>query len=1634
MPLQGRNLVIVGLGSVGDAPPNHVQPPLADGIHLRWAFDPELGFPPYGFYVFRRPHKDAAPRCLSKMKLTRNLTPESSPGSEFDIPTLGRVSSDGSIALTEDFAPSGSVEFDLEGREYLRVTLARENLAYRIDLRIGFRQDAQIRVSAFAGDTTSAQVTVWGQAGDIKSARLESDAISDVELSGGPAALVELRFVPVAENATVGWEPLPDFPYPMSMPLTHPDYPCGGARSEDLAAARALAGGRILYGDPNQFTGARALLTSAGTVSVLSDSQIVVGVGTSWGEELVGGVLQVNGDRTGFGVAAVLGRDKLVLSRPYNGSSAAGLTYAVHHDPFGQLHDYLVHLVAGGSAAGPMNSRSLPVPVATGGAIIVTVGSSEVVGLGTGWGPELTGLALQAVRDSTGIVAVSNGSCLVRGVGTAWSHELAGLALRLEHDRAVYTIIGVEPASQLLVLDRSYAGATGTGRAYAIAEKAAYNIAAVDSATRLKLDREYHAHGAPGSTYTLAYSIGARLPPAKHGETAPSVPRQYPLDIVLLAALHPAVAQMLGLYWVDRRASPGVAYDYLIVADHYGRYKDEWREVLRHLSTEGFADVDGYIIFNRKAEPSAALLPPDDVRAFDLPGMTAQERGPLAARPPDAQNLSGLRWAQSPAGWGSLTGHTVMYHVWRAKLGDGETPDPLTHSKLITDGRPIIPADPEAAPGRIPERPPDWPPFPLHFIDQRLPDGWYGYQLSGIDIFGRHSPNSTAAWHQWTPAPEPRPWYYEEARGDGAVHPAAIRLLNKTAPPPPTGVEAHALDPSDPLILRDEAYETWRAANPETCGLRVRWLWTQAHIRQAPDTREFRIYYQPGQMNAWTGKTLRVSVMSATESTVETDVANTRPADAYAGARLRIRADSFRVLGSEAGSPLRLRVRHAGPFYLTGTIELANGSAVVNGSGTDWGPELAGLVLRAEGEETAYNIARVDSPTRLILKRAYAGAGGAGRSYTIIGVVPNSDAPCTLALPSPHTAGTVMLVNGSPVVIGTNTNWGAEMAGSLFKGVAGQTEYQIVRVDSPTQLALDRGYEGSGRAVSTYSIRHPLVVDYSAPNAWHERIYVVGYDEHVTKITDPAVTGGGDPVRRYEVFLPAPDAAEGQPFSPSLADPLVYAHIGVSAADDKPHTPDDPRWAAGRWGGRHGNEGRLGPQATIFRVRRERPPAPIPPPDAERVFATAADYYSLSYYTYRWRPLAHLKAHIFRALDDSVFQTDWNRRQPPRPLRPALAASDFEYFPAEWRADDDSTRLRRRSVAEALNHLNEFGRDTAGKEQAMAYYRSLSNDALRVLAGLPGNEAAFSQITIEPLDPDDPANADRIGPDNPPDFSVDLGLRIYIDALDGRSTNRYFYRAQYLDEAHNRSGLSLSSPPVYLPDVVPPRVPVLTQVLSGERQISLSWASNREPDLSAYRVYRAAGKEAARDLRLMELVHTETVSVTEPAARPPEISWVDVGLTGGTRYYYRLVAVDQVGNVSEPSAALSASVVDTRIPEPPVWFRPVWLIVRSPDGLEEAWPADGVIRAGQQPVLRLEWMSDFAGAKFVVLRRTRREQFWKPIAAEGDYQSIAATRFRLDDGDVTPGQNYSYRIRVMSPTGISSIMFRELEVARPQLG
>jgi hypothetical protein len=1438
VPLQSSDLVMIGLGVQGDAPPNAVQPRLADGVHLRWAFNRSLGFPWYGFLLFRRPHVEGKERlCVTGPQRSPTGAAPQTPSSPTWPTSYGAFSSDQPIAFTDDFPPTGVDELDLAGRSYLHFALEPLVVARTVTARIGFRGAKESRACVDFSRDRPAQ----GEGALVRS------ATRFVARKGGTIVPWSIRLASTTAGTLAGLDcgvmleiDLPYASRAVELRLTHFGRP-GNVSAFDAAGARVAT--HTMQGPAK--APETVVLTAASIVRVVVESPA----------------------------------DEVLLHEMcFVGTRAA------------KRSEIAVTAYLGA------------VPVAT----KVVAGAPGDVVVAT-----LAFDAITAVRCSAGDAVLIELCFVPIRADAARGWELcrkAPVPIGLPVTHPDYPCTGNAP------VDEPAAENVALGRI-------AYGSPAPWAASFAELHHELVGlvQGGPSSTpmadRTLALIPGTPNPPDP-GLVVPALPAQRPLDLVMLASLHPAMAQMLGLYWIDRSAVPGVAYDYLVVANYEGYLSNSPADVLQGLFGGAYG-VYGYITFGLAVAPAPPLPLPVGVRAYALAGATrAVQGGGLD----DATNSAGLRWDLGTVAPGILApGHAVMYHVWRADLHDGAAPMPGGTYQLLTHDQPVLAAEPLLPPGVTVQYPDNWPPFAMYYIDSALPDGWYGYRISGIDVFGRHSANSNpAAWYEWGPAPDPQPWYYIAPPGDTVVNASAVRLLAKLPPPPPSAVEAYALDPLDTTLVRDAAYQAWfgpLTAGEKTglVGLRVRWLWTSQAMRQAPRTKEFRIYYTAGRPNAVSGRITAVAAEGPAASAITTDIANAQPAGAYAGAAAWIGATAYAIVGSDAATPLVLHVTNLGRTETAGTASVTNGSATVTGAGTAWDAGLLGLSFQVDGINAVYTVLNVVSATQLTLSIVYGEASAPAAAYQIFQKRPVANAGCTIAVPRVYSAGTVTLAPGSATVNGDGGQaWTAALAGQVFRVQNDLTKYRVAAVAGPAQLTLDRPFAGpAGGPGFIYTIEFPLFRDLSDEATWDDRRYVVPYNQNVTVTTDAA----GKPLRIYEVIIPqAGDASRaGLPLTTTLANPIAYAQIGVSAADDRIHTADDPKWDANALGHRTGNEGRVGGPATIFRVRHEPPPPPGVPPDADRVFATPADYHAHSFYTYRWQPAANLRTHVFRALDDAVFKTDWTGSRPRAPIDPN---TDLAFFPdpavdARWDAP------KRAEVATELNGLNAFAHDAAGTSAAFAAYAVLSNDALRILAALPGNENAYTQLTTLALDPNDPANANRVGPDDPSNVPVDAALRAYVDTLDGRSTNRYFYRCCYVDTAHNRGPLGLASPPVWLHKVMPPRIPTLTKALGGERQIELHWASNREPDLARYELYRTDARDRARDLRLMALVHTANAPAGDPSARPADNVWTDTGVAGLITYYYAMIAVDTTGNASAPSVPVAVRAHDEALPAAP---------------------------------------------------------------------------------------------------------------------
>jgi hypothetical protein len=199
---------------------------------------------------------------------------------------------------------------------------------------------------------------------------------------------------------------------------------------------------------------------------------------------------------------------------------------------------------------------------------------------------------------------------------------------------------------------------------------------------------------------------------------------------------------------------------------------------------------------------------------------------------------------------------------------------------------------------------------------------------------------------------------------------------------------------------------------------------------------------------------------------------------------------------------------------------------------------------------------------------------------------------------------------------------------------------------------------------------------------------------------------------------------------------------------------------------------------------------------------------------------------------------------------------------------------------------------------------------------------------------------------------------VFVDAVDGKNPVRYLYRLRTEDDAGNLSPLSQAGPPIYVPNTYPPAPVRVSECRGGERQVTLQWVPNPEPDLAGYLIFSTeAGltRDALEELRLLrrpiDAEHSEIqaydregnlipptliVSIAEADGMLNDEGWVTLvraGLPGLQAFHYRLAAFDTAGNPSAWTRIYTARTTGIERPAPPTWNPPI----AEPDGLHLSW-------------------------------------------------------------------------------------------------
>jgi fibronectin type 3 domain-containing protein len=111
-------------------------------------------------------------------------------------------------------------------------------------------------------------------------------------------------------------------------------------------------------------------------------------------------------------------------------------------------------------------------------------------------------------------------------------------------------------------------------------------------------------------------------------------------------------------------------------------------------------------------------------------------------------------------------------------------------------------------------------------------------------------------------------------------------------------------------------------------------------------------------------------------------------------------------------------------------------------------------------------------------------------------------------------------------------------------------------------------------------------------------------------------------------------------------------------------------------------------------------------------------------------------------------------------------------------------------------------------------------------------------------------------------------------------------------ESLNSNSLELS--PV---DIYPPSTPGQISPAPAPGRIALFWPANPEADLAGYLIYRSTDPNLPKEkwTKLTPAHYTKT-------------TFTDESVEAGKTYYYYIVAIDKVGNVSSPSEVVSETV------------------------------------------------------------------------------------------------------------------------------
>jgi hypothetical protein len=278
-----------------------------------------------------------------------------------------------------------------------------------------------------------------------------------------------------------------------------------------------------------------------------------------------------------------------------------------------------------------------------------------------------------------------------------------------------------------------------------------------------------------------------------------------------------------------------------------------------------------------------------------------------------------------------------------------------------------------------------------------------------------------------------------------------------------------------------------------------------------------------------------------------------------------------------------------------------------------------------------------------------------------------------------------------------------------------------------------------------------------------------------------------------------------------------------------------------------------------------------------------------------------------RAAAQSLFLADMKRRQAlgagalSDPFPPVSGNGERAAELAAWVAalSSDWLNAYNTRTGTTLDPASVLGDSVARRAFIEHFYGGLLDDELRAIADIPDNLPAFARVNSTPFEPNTALS----------------------DVIDGKGFGRVFYKLAAANAAGSISAETGSIGPYYTRAVTPPRPPVLYKVQPAPASVVVAWSLDDNPDIGGYLVYRGADELALSELRYFgpDSIHPGSSPLANLNYRPkqwPPLGFdptgaIDprlIGLTPDPRLFARDYDGSDMAEVILPAGVVPANI------------------------------------------------------------------------------------------------------------------------------